>query len=128
MLVGQGEELPDGRGAGRPQGREQPGHHAPEQLVRLQVHGRSRQPRVALVQERGAQQAQAADRPFQQLPDDRLGGGVPGQGVQVALDDGGGRFFVHGRGTRGTSRLRTSVPILVSTRPSQKECGTGIVN
>jgi integrase len=29
----------------------------------------------------------------------RLGGRVPGQGVQVALDDDGGRRFVHGWGT-----------------------------
>jgi hypothetical protein len=33
-----------GQGAGRPQGREQPGHDAPEQLIRLQLHGRPRQP------------------------------------------------------------------------------------
>jgi hypothetical protein len=54
VLVGQREELAHGRGAGRPQGPEQPGHDAPEQLVRLQVHGRPCQPWVTLVQERAA--------------------------------------------------------------------------
>ena len=39
VLVGQREEPAHRRGAGRPQGREQPGHDAPEQLIRLQVHG-----------------------------------------------------------------------------------------
>jgi hypothetical protein len=104
MLVGQREELARGRGTGRAQGGEQSGHHAPEQLICLQVQGRSRQPGVALVQERGTQNAQTIDRSFQQLSNDRLGGGVPGQGVQVTLDDDGGRFFVHGRGHRRTRR------------------------
>src|SRR5262249_33616465 len=58
------------------------------------------EPLVALVQERAAEQAQAAGRPFQQLSNDRLGGRVPGQGVQVALDDDGGRFLVHGQGPK----------------------------
>src|SRR5262249_7502380 len=50
----------------------------------------------------------AAGRPFQQLSNDRLGGGrVPGQGVQVALDDDGGRFFVHGQGPKDPRRLRS---------------------
>ena len=53
VLVRQREEPAHGRGAGRPQGREQPGHDAAEQLVRLQVCGRPSEPRVALVQERG---------------------------------------------------------------------------
>jgi hypothetical protein len=55
-----------------------------------------RQPRVAPPQERGAQQAQAADRPFQQVPDKRFCGRVPFQGVQAALDGGGRWLFVHG--------------------------------
>jgi hypothetical protein len=41
---------------------------------------------------------------LQQLPNDRLGGRVPGQRVQVALDDDGGRSFVHGPGHRRTKR------------------------
>src|SRR3954463_5697738 len=39
--------------------------------------------------------SQPVDRPVQQLPDDRLGGRIPGQGVQVALYDGSGGFFAH---------------------------------
>jgi hypothetical protein len=31
----------------------------------------------------------------------RLGGRVPGQGIQVALDEDGGPLFVHGRGSEG---------------------------
>jgi hypothetical protein len=79
VLGGQGEELTHGLGV--PQGREQPGHHAPEQLIRLQVHWRLRQPWVAPVQERGAQQAQPADRP----------GGHPtfGPAGAVFIDGGG---------------------------------------
>src|SRR5262249_17903540 len=54
-----------------------------EQLIPLQVHGRSRQPRVALVQKCGAQQPQAAGRPFQHFRNDGIGGSLSGQGVQV---------------------------------------------
>ena len=61
MLAREAKELPDGRRAGRPQGRQERGHHAPEQFVRLQVHGGSRQPRVAPVKERNAQQPEAAE-------------------------------------------------------------------
>jgi hypothetical protein len=96
MLGGQGEELTYSLGPDRPHGREQPGHHAPEQFVRLQVHWWLRQARVAPVQESAAQEAQALDRPVQQRPNDRFGGPVPGQPIQVTLDDGGSRFFVHG--------------------------------
>src|SRR3954451_5233536 len=39
--------------------------------------------------------SQPVDRPVQQLPDDRLGGRIPGQGVQVALYDSSGGFFTH---------------------------------
>jgi hypothetical protein len=88
------------------QGFNQPGHDAREQLIRLQVHGRPRQPRVALVQERGAHQAQAAGRLFQQLSNDRLGGRVPGQRVQVTLDNAGSQFLVYGQDTRRTRQLR----------------------
>jgi hypothetical protein len=38
---------------------------------------------------------EAADRPFQQLANDRLGDTVPGQCIQISLDDDGGRLFVH---------------------------------
>jgi hypothetical protein len=46
------------------------------------------------VQVTGAQKTQPADRPIQQLANDRVGGEVVGQRVQVALDDGGSRLFV----------------------------------
>ena len=110
MLVGQGEELAHGLGADLAQGREQPGHHAAEQLVGLQVQGRLRQPRVAPQEQRGAQQAQAADRPFQQVPDERFCGRVPLQCVQAALDDGGSRFFVHGEASPRNKGLQTFYP------------------
>ena len=42
------------------------------------------------------QQAQADDRLFQQVSDERFCGRVPVQCVQAALDDGGSRFFDHG--------------------------------
>ena len=71
-----------------------------EQLIRLQACGWACERWVALVQERAAEQAQAAGRPFQQLSNDRLGGRVPGRGVQLALDDDGGRFVGHGRGLK----------------------------
>ena len=66
----------------------------PEQLICVLDHRRSRQPRVAPVQVTGAQKTQPADRPIQQLANDRVGGEVVGQRVQVALDDGGSRLFV----------------------------------
>ena len=102
MLVGQGEELAHGPGAGLAQGLEQPFHHGAEQLVGLQVQRRPRQARIAAVQQRGAEQVQAADGPVEQGPDDRLGGRIPGQLVQVALDHGGGVLFAHG----ATHRLK----------------------
>ena len=42
------------------------------------------------------QLVQPADGPVQQRPDDRLGGCVAGQLVQVPLDGGGGPFLTHG--------------------------------
>ncbi len=95
MLVGQGEELAHGPGAGLAQGLEQPFRHGAEQFVGLQVQRRLRQARITPVQQRGAQQVQPADGPVQQGPDDRLGGRIPGQLVEVALHDGGGLFFTH---------------------------------
>jgi hypothetical protein len=47
------------------------------------------------VQERGAELVQPADCPVQQGADDRLGGRVGSEFVQVALDDGRGAFFIH---------------------------------
>src|SRR5262249_8621392 len=54
------------------------------------------------------------DRPLQQRPDGRLG--VPGQIVQVALDDGGRRLFGHGRGPRGTNRSGSVYQFFVPPR------------
>ena len=60
----------------------------------------SRQPILSIcltdaVQEVRAQELQTADRPVEQRPHNRLGGLVPGQGVQVELDRGGGMFCTH---------------------------------
>ena len=95
VLVGQGEELAHGLGTDRTHGLEQPFHHAAKHFRRLQIHRRPGQSRVAPVQHGGAQPLQAVSGPFQQLADDRLGGHIPGEGVQVALHDGGGGFFTH---------------------------------
>ena len=48
-----------------------------EQVIGLQVQRRLRQARVTPVQQRGAEQVQAADGPVEQGPDDRLGGRIP---------------------------------------------------
>ena len=96
MLVGQGEELPDGPGADLAHGLEQPLHDGVEHLVRLQVQRRARQSRVAPVEEAGAEHPQPADGPVQECPDDRIGRRVAGQRDQVALDDGGGVIVAHG--------------------------------
>src|SRR5271155_4607012 len=97
VLVGQTEELAYGRRTYLAEGHEQPLNHAAEQLVGLQIQRWLRQARVAAVQEIGTQQAQAANRPVDQIPDDRFGGRVPRQRVEVALDGAGGRFFLHGQ-------------------------------
>ena len=96
MLAGQGEELADRRRAGLAEGLEQPLDHRAEHLVGLQVQRRAREPRVAAVEQGGTEVVQPADGPVEQGPDDRLGGGVAGQFVQVALDDGRGLFLTHG--------------------------------
>src|SRR6516164_3757342 len=49
VLASQGEELPDGSGTGLAQGLEQPLRHCAEQLVRLEVEWRVRQPWVVVV-------------------------------------------------------------------------------
>jgi hypothetical protein len=48
------------------------------------------------MQQRGAQEVQLADGAIQRSPDNRLGGRVFGQFVQVALNDDGGVFLTHG--------------------------------
>jgi hypothetical protein len=79
----------------RAHGLEQAFHHGVEHFVRLQVQRRQRQSPVLAIQEVRAQHLQTADRPVEQRSHDRFGGLVPGQGVQVALDRGGGGFFGH---------------------------------
>ena len=98
MLVGQGEELAHVPRPGVPHGLEEPLDHGPEHFVRLEVQRRPRQPRVTPVQQGGAQVLQPADGPVQEGPDDRLRRRVPGQRVQVALDDGRRVIFDHGYG------------------------------
>jgi hypothetical protein len=78
---------------------------------------------AGLVQKCGTQQAQAAGRPFQQLPNDRLGGRVPEQRVQVALDDDGGRFFVHGQGHRRSKRRQPIYQFCCPPAPPRKSAG-----
>ena len=95
MLVGQGEELAHGLGTDRTHGLEQPFHHAAKHFSRLQIRRRPGQTWVAPVQHVGAQPLQPVNGPVQQLPDDRLGGRIPGQGVQVALHDCSGGFVIH---------------------------------
>ncbi len=103
VLVGQREELAHGPGAGFADRLEQPLHHGAEQFVGLQVQRRLRQARVAFVEKRGAQHVQAAYGPVQQGPDDRLGGRISAQLVQVALDHDGSACFGHraGPGSEG---------------------------
>jgi hypothetical protein len=96
VLAGQREELPRVRRAGLAQGLEEPLDDGAEQLVRLQVRRRPGQAGVAAEQEGGAELMQPADGPVQQGADDRLGGRITGQLVQVALDGRSGVFLVHG--------------------------------
>ena len=63
--------------------------HGPEQLVGLQVQRRAGEARVAAVEQGGAEVVQPADGPVEQLPHHRLGRGVAGQFVQVALNNDG---------------------------------------
>ena len=58
--------------------------------------------RIAPVQQGGAQQVEPADGPVKQGVDDRLGGRIPRQLVQVALDRGGCVFLGH----RANHRLK----------------------
>src|SRR5207244_134734 len=64
---------------------------------------------------------QSADGPIQQRPDDRLGGRIPRQRVQIPLHGGGGVFFAHGESTpdRGAIRrdfTRPGVPLPLFSR------------
>ena len=74
-----------------------------EELVRLEIQRRLRQPRVAPFQHGCAQKAQALDSPLQQVPDERFRALVALQGVKAALDGGGRRFFDHERQFRETT-------------------------
>ncbi len=98
MLVGHREELAHGPGAGLAQRLEQPFGQGAQQLVGLHVQWRLRQARVAPVQQGGTQQVQSSDGPVEQGPDDRLGGRIPAQLIEVALDHGGGVLVAHRRG------------------------------
>jgi hypothetical protein len=57
--------------------------------------------------------------------DELLGGVVAGQGVQVALDDDGGRFFIHDHNPRRSWRLWPFYRILCSLAPPSKSVGRG---
>jgi len=98
VLVGQGEELSDVGGPDLPHGLHQPFDHRPEHLLRPQVDRSPGQPRVAAVQQAGAEQVQPVHRPRQQCPDDRLGRRIAAhvrQGVQVLLNGSSGAVGVH---------------------------------
>ncbi len=103
MLIGQREELAHGPGAGVAHRLQKPLHHGAEQFVGLQVQRRLRQARITFVQQGGAKDVQAANGPVQQGPDDRLGGRISAQLVQVALDHDGSVCFSHraGPGSEG---------------------------
>jgi len=58
----------------------------PKQFVDLHVQRRLRQARITPVQQVGAQQMQSSDSPVEQGPDDRPGGRIPAQLVEVAMD------------------------------------------
>jgi hypothetical protein len=103
VLAGQGEELPRRRRARLAERLEKPLDHGREHLVGLEVQRRPGQAGVAAVQEVGAELVQPADGPVQQGPDHRLGGGIAGQFVQVALDGDSGAFLVHFCSGRGTA-------------------------
>ena len=85
VLVGQGEEVAHGVGAGLAHGLEQPLHHGAEELVGLQVQRGLRQAGIAPIQEVGAEPLQATDGAVQERPDDRIGGPIPPQRIEVAL-------------------------------------------
>ena len=71
-----------------------------EQIVRLQVERWLHQTWVAPVQKVGADQLQSTHRLVHERPDDGLGGRISGQRVEIALEDGGGRFCTHETQTR----------------------------
>jgi hypothetical protein len=60
-----------------------PLHHCADKLVVLQVQRRQGQAAVLAVQEVATEDLQAPDRAVQQGADDRLGGLVPGQRLEV---------------------------------------------
>jgi hypothetical protein len=105
VLVGQREELPHRPGPDLAQGLQEPLGHGVEQFLGLEVQRRPRQAGIAAVQQRGAQQVQAADGPVEQGRDDRLGGRIPRQLVQVALDHGGRLVIAHGPPRRPPRRV-----------------------
>jgi hypothetical protein len=103
VLAGQGEELADAGRPGLAQRLQEPLDDGREHLVGLEVQRRSGEAGVALVEQGGAELVEAADRPIQQCPNDRLGGRVAGQLVQVSLDGGGGVFPVHDNSIRSAA-------------------------
>jgi hypothetical protein len=70
VLVGQGKELTHCLRADFLQSRDQPGHHAADQLVGLQIQRRTGQARVTSVQHSGAQQTQAVNCSLKEIPND----------------------------------------------------------
>jgi hypothetical protein len=125
VLAGQGEEL--ARPSGCPpradlaQGLEQPLDDGAEQFIDVQIQGRPRQPRVAVVQQRGAELVQAADGSVQQAADERFGRRA-GQRVQVALDDDGGLFLAHNNSPRPAQQSGGIVPPPAVTPPRPGNC------
>src|SRR5262249_37198122 len=71
--------------------------NAAEQFVRAQVERRQRQTSVAVVQETATQCPEPLHGPADQVPDDYHPGRVVPEGVEVALNGGGGVFLTHRR-------------------------------
>src|SRR5262249_54522708 len=63
------------------------------------------------------------DRPVQQLANERLGGRVAEQRVQVALDDGGSRSFLHGEAHRRRRRMQGLLHFCVASPLTNSEDG-----
>jgi hypothetical protein len=87
--------LADARRTSRAQGLEESLDHGTEQFVCLEVERRLGQSRVTPVQQRGAELVQSVDGTVQEIPDDRLGGGIAGEFIQVPLNGHRGEFFGH---------------------------------
>jgi hypothetical protein len=120
VLIGQGEELAHRLGTDSAHRLEQAFHHGTEHFIGLQVQRRQGQTGVAAVQDVCTQQSQPTNRAGHQGPDNRFGRRIAGQRVQVALHDGGGRFFGHDEEPNPMFiALQRIIPTAMSSRHAQ---------